>query len=78
MRIVKLNSSLICATYFLANCLTQITGFVLRPSRTFRSCSTVSCAVAVTDEKTKKFLSWAEAEGDFAVVIFALVTLIYR
>jgi hypothetical protein len=63
MKIAHSCRSLIFTTCLIAVCVVKINGFVLRPSRKFQAKSSASFAVAVTDEKTNKFLSWAEEEG---------------
>jgi hypothetical protein len=63
MKVAQHCRSLIFAIFLIAVCLIKTNGFALRPSLKFRAHSSASFAVAVTDEKTNKFLSWAEEEG---------------
>jgi hypothetical protein len=63
MKFAQPYRSLIFTTCLIVVCVIKINGFVLRSSRKFHAQSSASFAVAVTDEKTNKFLSWAEEEG---------------
>jgi hypothetical protein len=63
MKISQPCSSLIFSTCLIAVYVIEINGFVLRPSQKFRTHSRTLFATAVSDEKTNKFLLWAQKKG---------------
>lgn len=44
--------------------MSGVKAFLPKSVRSCRTDSSAWCAVAVTDDKTNKFLAWAETEGD--------------
>ena len=48
----------------LATFTTRVNAFLSVNRRSYRTDFSARCAVAVTDEKTNKFLAWAETEGN--------------
>ena len=49
--------------------MSGVKAFLPRSVRSCRTDSSAWCAVAVTDDKTNKFLAWAETEGNINTLI---------
>ena len=50
--------------YIMTTLMARVTAFLPASIKTHRTDSSSWCAVAVTDDKTNKFLAWAETEGN--------------